>query len=242
MKNHSNPNAPNPNAPPKPPLQVYVLGGDGIHNSEFSAFCTAGFWVGSKSNSTFYLMTAAHCSKRGPFNPDGTVDFYHLPWGSEGGGLLVGSMFAPNMSAIEVDMGLIMKQNNRISVTPSVRNTDDQEFPELRIYGIVEMDTVRTLVCKSAYITHATCGKIISFNVRVINQSGREFNGLIKIEELSCQGESGAPLFPFVEEMFPGIFITGMITSGKVGSACYAVPIGRLITGDMYILTVNDLI
>ncbi|KAF0441207.1 streptogrisin [Gigaspora margarita] len=234
MKNHSNPKA--PPVLPGPRIESYVLGGEGIHNSEFSAFCTAGFWVGSRTNSTPYLMTAGHCSKSGPFLPDGTVDFYHFPWGSTGGGLLIGSMAPPNWSVAIADMGVIAKQNIRIGVTSSVRNTDDPEYSELRIYGTVELDTAGSLVCKSGYITHNTCSGIVAFGVRVINLRGNEFNGLIKINEFALQGESGAPVFPFVEEMLPGIFIMGMLVGGIIGRFSYVAPIGKLITDDIYIL------
>ncbi|CAG8598221.1 22613_t:CDS:2 [Gigaspora margarita] len=209
MKNHSNPKA--PPVPPAPQIETVVLGGEGIHNSDFSAYCTAGFWVGSRTNSTPYLMTAGHCSRIGPFNPDGTFDFYHFPWGSSGGGLLIGSMAPPNWSVAIADM--------------------------LRIYGTVELDTAGSLVCKSGYRTHNTCSEIVAFGVRVINLRGNEFNGIIKIKEFALQGESGAPVFPFVEEMLPGIFIMGMLTGGIIGKFSYVAPIGKLITDDIYILT-----
>ncbi|RIB27678.1 hypothetical protein C2G38_2159968 [Gigaspora rosea] len=180
-----------------------VLGGDGIHTFGFTTRCSAGFWVRSRSNSTPYIMTAGHCSKSGPFNSDGSVNFFHLPWEGIVGRRFIGPMARPDMSV--ADMGFISKQNSQIGVIPSVRNTDDQEFPELMIYG------------------------------------GDEFNGLIRATHMSCGGDSGAPVFQFAKDILPGIFITGMITGGHEGrDVCVIEPIAKLITDDIYVLTIND--
>ncbi|CAG8855057.1 32638_t:CDS:1, partial [Gigaspora margarita] len=79
-----------------PPIANLVFGRDGIHTFGFTSRYTVGFWVRSRLNSTPYIMTAGHCSKNGPFNPDGSVDFYHLPWGSTVGYRLIGQMAPPN--------------------------------------------------------------------------------------------------------------------------------------------------
>ncbi|KAF0554409.1 hypothetical protein F8M41_019179 [Gigaspora margarita] len=185
-------------------------------------------------------MTAGHCSKNGPFNPDGSVDFYHMPW-SRVAYRLIGPMAPPNMSV--VDKGLISKQNDNIGVIPSVRNIDDPEFPELRIYGTVDMDTVGSIVCKSGYFTHVDCGEILSLDATILYADDRQYSGVVKISHMGCEGDSGAPVFQFIEDLLPGIFITGMITSGSITQGiCAAVPIALLITDDVYILTINDFI
>ncbi|CAG8722429.1 317_t:CDS:2 [Gigaspora rosea] len=122
-------------------------------------------------------------------------------------------MARPDMSV--ADMGFISKQNSQIGVIPSVRNTDDQEFPELMIY--------------------------VSFGVTVTFLGGDEFNGLIRATHMSCGGDSGAPVFQFAKDILPGIFITGMITGGHEGrDVCVIEPIAKLITDDIYVLTIND--
>ncbi|RIB27664.1 trypsin-like cysteine/serine peptidase domain-containing protein [Gigaspora rosea] len=184
-------------------------------------------------------MTAGHCSDSGPFNSDGSVSFFHLPWGGIVGRRLIGPMARPDMSV--ADMGFISKRNPDIGVIPSIRNTDDQEFPELIIYGTLDSDTVGSTVCKSGYTTHVTCGEILAFGVTVTFLNGMEFNGLIKATHMSCGGDSGAPVFQFAEDILPGIFITGMVTGGsEEQGVCVIEPIAKLITDDIYVLTIND--
>ncbi|RIB27979.1 hypothetical protein C2G38_1638835 [Gigaspora rosea] len=223
-----------------PPLRHLVFGGDGIQTFNLTASCTAGFWVLSRLNSTPYIMTAGHCSKLGPFNPDGSVDFYHLPWGTIEGNQLIGPMAPPNISVI--DKGLILKQNDSIGVIPSVRNTDDIDMPELKIIGTVDLDTVGSVVCKSGYVSHISCGVVLSLHTKVF-QGGRLYGGIAKVSMMPCRGDSGSPVFPLVPDLFPGIFITGMLTSRHVAKGyCVVVPIDMLITDDIYVLTINDLI
>ncbi|KAF0554406.1 hypothetical protein F8M41_019176 [Gigaspora margarita] len=163
-------------------------------------------------------MTAGHCSKHGPFNPDGSVDFYHLPWGNTVGYRLIGQMAPPNMSV--VDRGFISKQNN---------NTD--------------LDTVGTIVCKSGYFTHVDCGRVLSLNDVIISASDIEYSGVVKVDHMGCEGDSGAPVFPVTPEQLPGIFIAGMLTGGiKAEGFCVVVPIEMLITDDIEVLTINNLI
>ncbi|CAG8838731.1 20190_t:CDS:1, partial [Gigaspora margarita] len=139
--------------------------------------------------------------------------------------------------------GFISKQNNNTGVIPSVRNTDDTENPELHIIGTVELDTVGTIVCKSGYFTHVDCGRVLSLNDVIISASDIEYSGVVKVDNMGCEGDSGAPVFPVTPEQLPGIFIAGMLTGGiKAEGFCVVVPIEMLITDDIEVLTINNLI
>ncbi|RIB21644.1 hypothetical protein C2G38_2299068 [Gigaspora rosea] len=149
-------------------------------------------------------------------------------------------MAPPNVSV--VDRGFISKQNDRIGVIPSVRNTDDTENPELQIIGTIDLDAVGSIVCKSGYFTHVDCGMVLSLNDKVVS-GGIEYSGIAKIDHIGCEGDSGSPVFPVAPEQLPGIFITGMLTGGSEAEGfCAVVPIEMLITDDIELLTINNLI
>ncbi|RIB11128.1 hypothetical protein C2G38_2042936 [Gigaspora rosea] len=185
-----------------PSIKPLVFGRDGIHTFGFTARCTAGFWVRSRLNST--------------------------PWDSKVVYHLIGPMAPPDVSV--VDRGFISKQSDNIGVIPCVRNTNDPDIPELRIYGTVDMDTVGFIVCKSGYYTHVDCDEILSLDATVIYANDKEYSGVFKISHIGCERDSGAPVFPFAEDILPGILITGMLTSGSIAEGiCVAIPIAMLI-------------
>ncbi|RIB21443.1 hypothetical protein C2G38_2243954 [Gigaspora rosea] len=228
--------------------EAFVLGGEGIRTSNWQTICSAAFWVRPKLNKTrYYLMTAGHCYDNGPFNPDGSVDFYHFPWpGSVVNDVapgFIGSMARPNLSV--VDKGLILKQNSLIGVTGSVRNTDNPAYKELFIYGTAVLDTVGAKVCKSGYFSHVQCGYIqstgSSFNF-IKGEEVIEYSGLTKVDKIGGPGDSGGPVFGYEPSLMPGIIIAGMLSSGNLLDDWNTfTPIDMLITDDIEIITHNDL-
>ncbi|CAG8816899.1 30313_t:CDS:1, partial [Gigaspora margarita] len=140
--------------------------------------------------------------------------------------------------------GFISKQNNNTGVTPSVRNTDDTENPELHIIGTIDLDedTIGRIVCISGYFTHVDCGRVLSVDDVIISASDIEYSGVVKIDHLGCEGDSGAPVFIGDQGTLPDIFIVGMLTGGiKAEGFCVVVPIKMLITDDIELLTINNI-
>ncbi|KAF0522602.1 hypothetical protein F8M41_015495 [Gigaspora margarita] len=72
---------------------------------------------------------------------------------------LIGQMVIRQTSG--VDMGYIMRTNSEVLVSPLIRNTDNEEFPQLQILSVIDPDTEGVVVCKSGFSSHVTCGKII---------------------------------------------------------------------------------
>ncbi|KAF0442818.1 hypothetical protein F8M41_003613 [Gigaspora margarita] len=229
-------------------IESLVLGGEGIRTSNYQTICAAGFWVRSRLNSTkYYIMTAGHCHDNGPFNTDGSVDFYHFPWlGSLVNDVapgFIGQMAQPDLSV--VDKGLILKQSDLIGVTASVRNSDNPDYQELFIYGTGVIDTVKSIVCKSGYFSHVQCGHIQATDASfyfIKDDEVVEYRGLTKVDKIGFQGDSGAPVFGYELSLMPGIIIAGMLSSGNLLDDWNTfTPIDVLITDDIDIITVNDL-
>ncbi|KAF0509599.1 S1 family peptidase [Gigaspora margarita] len=232
-----------------PPIEEVVFCGDGVRTSNWQTICAVGLWVRSILDSTYYIMTAGHCYDNGPFNPDGSVDFYHFPWmGSVVNDVapgFIGPMAQPNLSV--VDKAFILKQNDNIRVTASVRNTDDQNYPELMIYGSAVIDTVGAIVCKSGYFSHVQCGRILEIGAQFnFLKDGEvvEYSGLTKVEKIAFQGDSGGPVYGYELSLLPGIIIAGILSSGNldiVNDWNVFTPIDMLITSDIEIITVGNL-
>ncbi|RIB06101.1 hypothetical protein C2G38_2253416 [Gigaspora rosea] len=235
-----------------PPIGNIVPGGDGIRTSNWQTICAAGFWVRSVSNSTYSIMTAGHCYDNGPFNPDGSVDFYHFPWMGMMESVVndvapgfIGQMAQPNVSV--VDKAFILKQNDEIRVSASVRNTDDQEYPELMIYGTAVIDTVGAIVCKSGYVSHVVCGRIKAIGSAFEFVKENEiitYHGLTQTEKIAFQGDSGGPVYGYELSLMPGIIIAGILSSGNMGLVDewnVFTPIDMLLTNDIEIITVGNL-
>ncbi|CAG8688417.1 26340_t:CDS:1 [Racocetra persica] len=217
-------------------IEHLVLGGDGIHNIGFTSVCSAGFWVRTTNGST-YLASAGHCASNGPFNPDEFVDFYHLPWDSEVTDLYIGPMVSHTISG--VDRGFILKQND-IRAVPIIRNTDDTEYPELHIIGTVDLDTVGTIVCKSGYfadISRVQCGEIIAINAEIT--MGGEKYSVVKVTNMGCDGNSGAPVHQYLNELLPNVLLAGMLIGGN-NHFCEVVPLNLILTEGIHVITVNN--
>ncbi|KAF0488207.1 hypothetical protein F8M41_022408 [Gigaspora margarita] len=195
--------------------------------------CTAGFWVRTTNLST-YLVSAGHCAI------NGSVDFYHLPWDSEIPDVYIGSLVSYTTSG--VDRGFILKQNDSISVHPIIRNTEDQEHPVLYIIGTTDLDvgSIDTLVCKSGYLgfRHVECAKVLAVNVTV-KMGDQRYGGVVKVDHMGCDGNSGAPVYQYLEELLPNVLLVGMLMGGN-NIFCVVVPIKLILTEDMHVITIND--
>ncbi|RIB20063.1 hypothetical protein C2G38_1222230 [Gigaspora rosea] len=143
----------------------------------------------------------------------------------------------------DVDIGYIMKTNNNALVDPIIRNTDNEEFPELQIMGVTDPDTEGTVVCKSGFTTHVTCGKITGIRNTVTKLvygfEVFEINNLV-ISDMHCdRGDSGAPMYQYLEELLPTVLLVGMeFFSGD--NFCIFQPLRVLLLPGMQVITINN--
>ncbi|KAF0550424.1 serine protease [Gigaspora margarita] len=211
-----------------------ILGGDGI--TALNSIGSAGFWV--RSGDRVYLATAGHVG------PSNDVDFYYVPWGGEiTNNTLIGKRVIRR--TWEVDIGYIMKTNNNSLAGPIIRNTDNEEFPELQIMGVTDPDTEGTVVCKSGFTTHVTCGKITGIRNTVTKlmdghiQEIFEINNHV-ISDMQCSGgDSGGPVYQYLEELLPTVLLVGIEFYSGPGY-CLFQPLRVLLLPGMQVITINN--
>ncbi|KAF0550427.1 hypothetical protein F8M41_024552 [Gigaspora margarita] len=212
-----------------------ILDGNGI--TAFNGMGSAGFWV--RSGDREYLATAGHVAR------SNNVDFYYVPWRSEiTNNTLIGKMTMRR--TWDVDLGYIMKTNNNTLSGPIIRNTDNVEFPELQIMGVTDPDAEGTVTCKSGFTTHVTCGKIIGIRNTVtkffdINRGEIfEINNHV-ISDMHCDdGDSGAPVYQYLEELLPTVLLVGMQFFIAGDNFCLFQPLRVLLLPGMQVITIHN--
>ncbi|RIB20065.1 hypothetical protein C2G38_2081729 [Gigaspora rosea] len=211
-------------------LSIRILDGDGI--TTLKSIGSAGFWV--RSGDSEYLATAGHVARKK------NLDFYYVPWESGiTNNTLIGKMIMRKI--YNIDIGYIMKTNNDTLAGPIIRNTDNEEFPELHIMGVTDPDTEGTVVCKSGFTTHVTCGRItgIRNTVTELFDGHRifEINSHV-ITDMQCNdGDSGAPVYQYLEELLPTVLLVGMVFHAGHGS-CSFQPLRAILLPGMEVITI----
>ncbi|CAG8716831.1 9786_t:CDS:2 [Gigaspora margarita] len=104
---------------------------------------------------------------------------------------LIGQMVTRQTSG--VDMGYIMRTNSEVLASPLIRNTDNEEFPQLQILSVTDPNTV---VCKSGFSSHVTCGKIIGLRDSISGSSDSLVLYDVVISDMEYrEGDSGGPAY-----------------------------------------------
>ncbi|CAG8509563.1 2111_t:CDS:2 [Gigaspora margarita] len=187
-------------APPskRPKLAIEILGGDGLHNKE-SYGCSAGFWVVDKEFPEIVLLaTVGHCAIKGPFKSDGSVDFYHLTWNSLMTNTFVGTMETYDFEHIDRGYVAVNTSDTKLSIFPSIMNSDDRTYLELHIVGhkVLSEKDIGSTKCKSGYRTHVTCGTLREIHDTLIID-GKTYKFVLEAELFSAEGDSGGPVFQY---------------------------------------------
>ncbi|KAF0550185.1 S1 family peptidase [Gigaspora margarita] len=188
------------------PLNIKVLGGDGLYNYQ-AGTCSAGFWV-FDIDGGFYIITAGHCYEPGVW--------FHLPWGSNGPSLSIGPMV---FNSLNYDVGVIFLEDHDVTPTFIIRNDEADQYEELIITDGESVSSHDVHICKSGYKTHFTCANVFGVNGILVSIDGKISYDLIITGLRSDFGDSGGPVLSFVSPqdlhlvVVHGIYIAGAGTA-----------------------------
>ncbi|CAG8726123.1 43184_t:CDS:1, partial [Gigaspora margarita] len=212
------------NLMPRQTIKLRVLGGDAITELQYQS--SAGFWV--RSGKREYLLTVGHAAD------SNHLEFYYLPPEGELDFTLIGQMVIRQTSG--VDMGYIMKNNSEVLAGPIIKNPDNTEFPELQILTVTNPDTEGVVVCKSGFSTHVTCGKIAGIRDSISRQSDGLVLYDVVISDMECrEGDSGGPVYQYLEELLPTVLLVGMVFGGG-DDFCLFHPVRAILLPDMQVI------
>ncbi|RIB20148.1 hypothetical protein C2G38_2244740 [Gigaspora rosea] len=213
--------------------QKLVLIGDGLVRLIKFATCTAGCLARDKNNpDTRYFVTSGHCYDKK--RPDRN-DFFYSPWGKLYTDDLVGRMVTGFLKPH--DFGLLAIKENDLKPLPMIRNTQSTLYrPLLPINNsIPQVSNHGAHLCKSGHSTYVTCGNIKGFNGFSRDSKGME-EDLIVTDMLADVGDSGGPLFQFLQSM-SSTSINGILVGGNKGIAV-GVPLDIVLNeGDIELIT-----
>ncbi|KAF0413753.1 serine protease [Gigaspora margarita] len=209
---------------PRQTSNLRLLGGDGI--TDFHTVCSAGFWVRSAGRE--FLATAGHCAQR-------TNDkFNNMP--SVGQDYtFIGQMIIRDIEGF--DRGYIMKTNSKVLATPMIRDRDNDDYPELEIMAVTDPDTEGMPICKSGFTTGVTCGRILGITDTLTReQDGLVFHDVI-ITNMECTGgDSGGPVYVYLDELLPTVMIVGLVYAAG-GGLCLFHPVNSILLPGMEVIT-----
>ncbi|KAF0534402.1 S1 family peptidase [Gigaspora margarita] len=207
----------------RPKLAIEVLGGHGLHNNDHnnSYGCSAGFWVFDEEFPEILLLaTVGHCAIKGPFKPDGSVDFYYLGLKALMTNTFVGTMETYDFDPIDRGYVAVNTSNTRLSIFPSIINPDSQTYQVQFIVGqkILSEKDIGSTICKSGYRTHVTCGTLRGIHDTYI-MDGKTYKSVLEAELFSAEGDSGSPVFQYVIDddgvIRGNVNIVGLLLAGN---------------------------
>ncbi|MBW8801191.1 MAG: S1 family peptidase [Streptomyces sp.] len=181
-------------------LRTLLSGGDGIHTS--GRRCSAG--VNVHSGSTYYLVTAGHCT-------DGMPTWYTSSAMTTTIGPTAGTSFPGD------DFGVVRYSN------PAV--------PHPGTIGTVDVTGTATAyvgqsVCRRGATTGVHCGRVTALNATVNYGDGAVVTGLIQTNICAEPGDSGGPLYA-------GDKVVGILSGGSgncaTGGTTYYQPIQEVL-------------
>ncbi|KAF0552777.1 serine protease [Gigaspora margarita] len=198
-----------------------LLDGDGLHDRNGQEVCSVGLWV-QDSNGQDYIMTAGHCGSRSPRNQQGFVDFYQKGWYSPATYRYIGPLeyYSPS----PYDFGLIRKIGTNVSLSTDISNLDldhPNNYAVLYIRDVSVVTSVGASLCKSAYITHVTCGEVLELDV-VTTHMGSNNQSRIKKEMIRTNlnggpGDSGGIVYTYSARELPFVSVVGTVVGGGEG-------------------------
>jgi streptogrisin D len=154
-------------------LNTLISGGDAILVS--GARCSLGFNARNAAGTTFYVITAGHCTNIG------------ATW-STSGGTVFGSRVATSFPSN--DYGVIQYTNTSVAHPGNVN-----------LYNGTTQDITRSAnasvgqsACRSGSTTHVHCGTVTAVNASVTYPQGT-VNGLIRTNICAEPGDSGGSLY-----------------------------------------------
>ncbi|MEY9989479.1 streptogrisin B [Streptomyces sp. V4I8] len=181
-------------------LRTLLSGGDGIYAAGWR--CSAG--VNVRSGSTYYFVTAGHCTDTMP-------TWYTSSAMTTTIGTTTGTSFPGN------DFGVVQYSN------PAV--------PHPGTIGTVDVTGTATAyvgqsVCRRGATTGVRCGVVTALNVTVNYGSGATVSGLIQTNICAEPGDSGGPLYA-------GDKVIGILSGGSgscaTGGTTYYQPIQEVL-------------
>ncbi|MEN3360113.1 MAG: streptogrisin [Mycobacteriales bacterium] len=155
-------------------LRPLINGGDAIFTS--SARCSLGFNARNSAGTTFYVITAGHCTNIGA-----------TWWTSSSHATTIGTRFATSFPGN--DYGVIQYTNTTLAHTGDVNNGS----------GVQDITrsanaTVGQSACRSGSTTGTHCGTVTAVNATVQYAEGT-VTGLIRTNICAEPGDSGGSLF-----------------------------------------------
>jgi len=155
-------------------LRPLINGGDAIFTS--SARCSLGFNARNSAGTTFYVITAGHCTNIGA-----------TWWTSSSHATTIGTRFATSFPGN--DYGVIQYTNTSLAHTGDVNNGG----------GVQDITrsanaTVGQSACRSGSTTGTHCGTVTAVNATVQYAEGT-VTGLIRTNICAEPGDSGGSLF-----------------------------------------------
>ncbi|MDQ1072615.1 S1 family peptidase [Streptomyces canus] len=181
-------------------LRTLLSGGDGIHAAGWR--CSAG--VNVRSGSTYYFVTAGHCT-------DGMPTWYTSSAMTTTIGPTTGTSFPGD------DFGVVRYSN------PAV--------PHPGTIGTVDVTGTATAyvgqsVCRRGATTGVHCGRVTALNATVNYGDGTVVTGLIQTNICAEPGDSGGPLYA-------GDKVVGILSGGSgdcaTGGTTYYQPIQEVL-------------
>ncbi|MFF7277205.1 trypsin-like serine protease [Streptomyces griseorubiginosus] len=181
-------------------LRTLLSGGDGIHTAGWR--CSAG--VNVQSGSTYYFVTAGHCT-------EGASTWYTGSAMTTAIGPTVGTSFPSN------DYGVVRYSNPAVPHPGTVGTVD--------ITGTAT-PRVGQSVCRRGSTTGVRCGVVTGLNATVNYGGGDVVSGLIQTNICAEPGDSGGPLYA-------GDKVVGILSGGSgnctTGGTTYYQPIQEVL-------------
>ncbi|KAF0505195.1 serine protease [Gigaspora margarita] len=208
-------------------IHPQLLGGDGLHDRNGQPVCSVGLRV-QDSNGQDYIMTGGHCGSRSPRNQQGFVDFYQKGWYSPPTYRYIGPL--EYYSPAPYDFGLIRKIGTNVSLSTIISNLDHPNlYAVLFIRDVSVITSVGASICKSAYVTHVTCGEVLELDVeathRSSNNQSRIKKEMTRTNLKGGHGDSGGIVFTYSALELPFVSVVGTVVGGRAAGVCDILPL-----------------
>ncbi|KAF0552373.1 S1 family peptidase [Gigaspora margarita] len=172
-------------------LDILVLGGDGLF-TELN-ICSVGFLATAKNEAKSYIVTTEHCRD---IHGDKTKFFYGA-WNENSTNELIGSMSLDEFDIYDFGLIDISNMSESLKPLPEIRNTDSEQFRQLRTNNGIPVSSHGVHLCKSGYSTHVTCGFVKAFDFILYASDGIHYSELIMTSMLSQKGDNGGAAFAY---------------------------------------------
>ncbi|KAF0463229.1 hypothetical protein F8M41_000203 [Gigaspora margarita] len=209
-------------------IQVRILGGYGVgqinNETGLIGIGTAGFWV--RQQGLAYLTTVGHSALNATLGPYGAVRFFFVipNTGPDQQFEFFGDMF--RFDVRPVDRGFILPFDDDFVERPFIYN---KEFPRAPLFAIADFTHTPD---------HAKKEVVLPNDNGVV-----EYEDQILISPMSAYGDSGSPVFTFIDPFSLGplrVHLYGMIVAtGLTERGTLVTPLYQILDSDMALVTIQ---